>query len=79
MDIARADLRFNLFKQHYVTLHANYMLEWDLDQSGFMCNHHYGFGASYAVNTFIGPVQLLVQYSDISRRVGVYVALGFDF
>ena len=79
VDIARADLRFNLFKQHYVTLHANYMLEWDLDPSGFMCNHHYGFGASYAVNTFIGPVQLLVQYSDISRRVGVYFALGFDF
>ena len=74
-DIVRADLRFNLIRQHYLTLTGNYLFEWEPGRhSG--C---FGAGAAYTVNTFIGPISLLVHGSTLSRRVGFYFSLGFDF
>ena len=75
VDILRADLRVNLFKQHYLTFTGNYMLEWE---SG---NHarHLGFGTAYSLNTIAGPIQFLVHWSTLSRQVGVYFSLGYDF
>ena len=75
VDIARLDLRVNLFRQHYLTLLGNYMANWDAETyEGF-----YGFGASYSINTIIGPVRFLAHWSNLSRKVGVYFSLGFDF
>jgi len=79
VDIFRADLRVNLFKQHYATLYANYMFDWEIFLNEFNRNHSYGFGLGYSVNTIIGPVQLIVHWSNISRKVGVHFSLGFDF
>lgn len=79
VDIVRTDLRVNLFKQHYAALYANYMLSWDKIGSDFVAEHDYGFGAGYSINTIIGPVQLLVHWSNLSRKVGVHFSLGFDF
>ena len=79
VDIIRADLRVNLFKQHYATLYANYMFDWDKFGSEFLSEHAYGFGAGYSINTIIGPVQLIVHWSNLSRRVGVHFSLGYEF
>ena len=79
LDITRADLRINRFKQHYLTLYGNYMLSWDKLTEGFITEQHYGFGAGYSINTIIGPIQLIAHWSDLSRRIGLYFALGFDF
>ncbi len=79
VNIARADLRVNLFKQHYATLYANYMLDWDWYSDDAVFQHHYGFGAGYSINTIIGPVQVIVHWSNLSRRVGFHFVLGFDF
>ena len=79
LDVARADLRIKLFKQHYLNLTANYMFNWGVIRSLNMFEHHYGFGAAYAVNTFIGPIQFLVHWSDLSRKVGFHFSLGYDF
>lgn len=79
VDIVRTDLRVNLFKQHYATLYANYMLNWDKIGSEFLAEHAYGFGAGYSINTIIGPVQLLVHWSNLSRKVGFHFSLGFEF
>ena len=76
VNIARADLRANLFGKHYVTLTGNYMLEWEpgAELQGFL-----GIGASYAINTIIGPIQILTHWSTLSRSVGFYFSLGYDF
>ncbi len=79
VDIVRADLRINLFKQHYLTLYANYMLGWDYIPENFVFQHNYGFGAGYSLNTIIGPIKVIAHWSNLSRRVGFYFALGFDF
>ena len=77
--IARADLRVNLFRQHYLTLYANYMFTWDYTMNLFLKEHHGGVGAGYSINTLIGPIQLILHWSDISRSLGVHFSLGFDF
>jgi hypothetical protein len=55
------------------------MFEWDIESSHSIFDHHYGFGAGYAVNTIVGPVQFLAFWSDLSRSVGFHFSLGFDF
>ncbi len=77
--IARADLRFNLFRQHYLTLYTNYLYSWDLLNQSFMDEHHFGLGAGYSINTIVGPIQLILHWSDISRSLGIHFSLGFDF
>ena len=78
-DIVRTDLRINLFKQHYLTLYANYLSDWSFSKDYSLHENHFGFGAGYSINTIVGPIQLIVHWSDISRSVGVYGSLGFDF
>ena len=75
VDIARADLRFNLFRQHYLTLTGNYLFEWEPGRHA----GSFGAGAAYSVNSFIGPVSMLVHWSTLSRQVGFYFSLGYDF
>ena len=79
VDIVRADLQVNLFKQHYLTLYTNYMFEWDYTFGSFNSQQHFGLGAGYAVNTIVGPVQFILHWSTISRRLGAHFSLGFDF
>ena len=78
-DVARADLRVNLFRQQYLTLYANYMFEWDKITDHFFSEQHFGLGVGYSVNTIIGPVQFLLHWSDISRTLGAHFSLGYDF
>lgn len=78
-DIFRTDVRVNLFRQHYLTLIGNYMAEWYNNKPGFTFNGHFGAGASYSINTIVGPVSLTAHYSNLSRSLGVYFALGYDF
>ena len=80
VDIARLDLRINLFKQHYLTLAGNYMLNWEPASFGYsQFEHYYGFGAGYSINTIVGPVKLIVHWSNLSKQVGVHFSLGYDF
>ena len=80
VDIARLDLRVNLFKQHYMTLMGNYMANWLPGiESTSTIEHYYGFGLGYSINTIVGPVKLIAHWSNLSKRVGIHFALGYDF
>lgn len=80
VDIARLDLRVNLFKQHYLTLMGNYMANWFPGiESASSIEHYYGFGLGYSINTIVGPVKLIAHWSNLSKRVGIHFALGYDF
>ena len=80
IDIARLDIRINLYRQHYLTLMSNYMFEWDMHKWKFTdYKHHYGFAAGYALNTIVGPIQLIAHWSDINRSFGMYFSMGYNF
>ena len=80
VDIARLDLRINLFKQHYLTLMGNYLANWNHDR-GFpvTIENYYGFGAGYSINTIVGPIKVIAHWSNLSKRVGFHFSLGYDF
>lgn len=83
LGVARADFRFKLYRNNYLTAIYNYALssnEWD----GFMnwaeeIQDYHGFGLQYTYNSIIGPLGFNVHWSDYSHKAGVYVSLGFDF
>ena len=80
VDIARLDLRINLFKQHYLTLMGNYMANWyPASLVNAPLQNFYGFGAGYSINTIVGPVKVIAHWSNLSKRVGVHFSLGYDF
>ena len=80
VDIARLDLRINLFKQHYLTLMSNYMADWFIASGApLLLEHYYGFGLGYSINTIVGPIKLIAHWSNLSKQVGVHFALGYDF
>ena len=39
----------------------------------------YGFGLGYAYDTIVGPFKAIVHWSTMTRKVGAYLSLGFDF
>ena len=83
LDIARMDLRVNVFRKHYVTAMANYLAAWDFIPRNSLeeLNHNsnWGFALSYSIDSAIGPIQLVGHWSDLSKRFGMYLSLGMYF
>lgn len=76
-DIARIDLRINLFGEHYLTMIGNYLAEWEFGDKSLVSN--FGAGVGYSVNTIIGPIQFSTHWSTLSKKVGFYFSLGYEF
>ncbi len=77
--VARADLRFELARNNYVTAMANYSRDFysfDKFENG---ENLWGFGLGYAYDSIVGPVKAIVHWSTLSRKVGAYFSVGFDF
>ena len=59
---------------------GNYMANWLPGiESTSTIEHYYGFGLGYSINTIVGPVKLIAHWSNLSKRVGIHFALGYDF
>ena len=90
--ILRTDIRTRLFRNHYLTLMANYARS-SVDFKNFFKDsgipvwdyYHYnasnwwGAGVRYSIDTKLGPLSLDVSSSNISKRVNVYFNLGYFF
>ena len=40
---------------------------------------HSGLGLKYSYDSYIGPIGLTAQWSDINRKVSLYFSIGYDF
>lgn len=78
--VGRMDLRYNFYKKHYLTAKANVGLVGDeiigLEDDGRWI---FGGGLSYSTNTFIGPVEVNLMYSDYVNKPTSFISLGFWF
>ena len=77
--VARADLRFELARNNYLTAMANYSRDFYSFNQFETGENLWGFGLGYAYDTIIGPVKAIVHWSTLSRKVGAYFSVGFDF
>lgn len=80
--VARFDLRYNIFKKHYVGSTVNYIRHANCFTEYFgngTATQNWGVGINYSVNTLIGPISLLGQWSNITNRFSVFFNLGYTF
>ena len=76
------NIRRQFGKKHYLTLTAQLLHE-SQELTDFvdskLSETYYGFALEYAYNSFVGPIRANVHWSDIQKRLGFYVGIGFDF
>ncbi len=78
--LAGADLRLHIGKNNYVSAIVNVADSASaLDELTLSDSFSLGAGLEYAYNSIIGPIRADVHWSSISRKVGAYVSVGFDF
>ena len=79
--VLRCDLRYNVWRKHYFTGIYNIFLGFDyMGQNKDMLFVSYsGLGLKYSYDSYIGPIGLTAQWSDISRHISLYFSIGYDF
>ena len=81
--LARLDLRYRITTNSYLSAIVNgaHSFEtWnDFGSSSNQASNIFGVGLEYAYNSILGPVKANVHWSNISKSVGAYVRIGFDF
>ena len=90
--ILRTDIRTRLFRNHYLTLMANYARS-SIDLKNFFkdsgvpvwnlykynSSNWWGAGVRYSIDTKLGPLSLDLSSSNISKSLNVYFNLGYFF
>ena len=80
--IARADLRWQMAPNFYLTAIANLGVEASSLQDVFYnepLSTLAGYGVELAYNSIVGPIRFNVHWSDRIHRIGAYFSVGFDF
>tara|TARA_R110002096_G_scaffold33418_2_gene96628 strand:- start:2988 stop:5222 length:2235 start_codon:yes stop_codon:yes gene_type:complete len=79
---ASAIADYEVFKKHHITLEANWAnIDDDIFESGewFTLPDYRGYGLGYAVETFVGPIQVKYSYSPEQKQGVWFFNLGFWF
>lgn len=79
---AYAGLDYNWLKKHHITLEANWAnIDDDIFDTGewFTLPDYRGYALGYAVDTFVGPIQVKYSYSPEQTKGFWYFTLGFWF
>ena len=79
--VLRLDLRYNVAKKHYITAMVNYLGSDDLYWRYFTDSYsdNYGVGLQYAYDSPVGPLSFTAFWSDVYKKFGAYVSLGYIF
>ena len=77
--MARLDARLCLVPNHYFSLIGNASYDFEGFNTFKDGELAWGVGAGYGWNTIVGPLKAQVYWSSLSRKVGAYLSLGFNF
>jgi len=79
MMVGRMDARINVAGSHYVSAVFNAAYDFNAFQEFELGEHVLGAGLEYAYNSVLGPLKLSVHWSSITRKLGAYLSMGFNF
>lgn len=79
LTVFRTDFRFRVAKSHYVTAILNYARDCDDFSTYTEGPGHFGAGVEYSYDAFFGPMSLNLHWSDLTKRFGAYLNIGFYF
>ena len=77
--VAGLDLRYQLYKSHYVMLTGNYVRDGHSLESFASGKGYTGLRLGYAYDFIFGPLEFDINWSSLQRGVGVYLSLGYWF
>lgn len=77
--IGNIGFRYNFLKNSYITLSTNYLTQSDIINKLKEYTGIWGFGATYAYKTPIGPIQFTLGYSNAYKKAVFSGAIGFWF
>ena len=77
--VLRMDLRFQLARNNYLTGTFNYGRDFFSFRQFETGEDLWGAGVGYAYNTIVGPLKAIFHWSSVTRSLGFYASLGFDF
>ena len=70
--------RQRMGSNHYVTLTGNTGVQHDEWKELFR-HMMWGGGLTYGYDSFLGPIEITFNYSNITHKLGTYVRLGYEF
>ena len=79
LTMARADFRFNVYGNHYLTGIFNYLYSNRTYKAIAQGKSIFGAGLEYSYDTIVGPISANVHWSSLTGRVGIYCSLGYNF
>lgn len=79
LTVYRTDFRFRLAKNHYLTGIFNYARDCEEFSAYTEGLGYFGAGAEYSFDAFFGPVSANVHWSNLTKKVGFYINLGYYF
>ncbi len=79
LTIYRADLRVKVARNNYITGIVNYARDCDKFEEYVIGLGYFGAGLEYSYDTIFGPVTANVHWSNITKKVGVYLSAGYNF
>lgn len=79
LTIYRADLRFRLARNHYLTGTVNYARDCDSFKYYAEGPGYFGAAMEYSFDTIFGPLSANIHWSDITGKVGFYISAGYNF
>ena len=77
--LGRMDARYRVGKNSYLSLMYNVSYDFFNFPQFEYGEWVWGVGTGYAYNTIVGPLKATLHYSSLTRKVGLYLSLGFNF
>ena len=89
LTVVRCDLRWRINQKNYLTGMVNYAENADhlheyfnttIDPEGYSLSYGtLGAGLRYTYASKLGPISLDVNWSQVTKKVGLYLSVGYDF
>lgn len=79
MMIGRMDARLSVAKSHYISAIFNAAYDFDNFGKFELGEHLFGAALEYAYDSVLGPLKLDIQWNSLTKKLGAYVSLGFNF
>jgi NTE family protein len=79
LGLAKLTARYQVARNHYLSLMGNATYDFDTFENIGKGRWLYGVGAGYGYNTIAGPLKAQVFWSNLTKKVGLYLSFGFTF
>lgn len=79
LTVFRTDFRFNVARNHYLSGIVNYARDCDSFGTYAVGLGSFGAGVEYSYDSIFGPMTASLHWSSLTRKVGFYIGLGYNF